>query len=318
MIWSELVERGNITIPDVIRVVHDNLPRRRVTREIHAFFRMILHRRSFRKLCDLFSRPEFRYIGDIEPAIFYKPFRPYFCKGLPIRKRIDQIYFHYETLGSLYRNYIRRLYSSGGIPVLTLQRRSGEEPEYHVILHASSTFRREAELAFSVVDATDMRMYSAAFSFVKDGDAMSLAITSIQGCDPSAKDPQGALRTITRQAFGLIPMHLVTDLVFMFARACGARRVIAVKTSHHVFQDFHYKKLSRKVYCDYDAIWAAFGAKDCGIEGFSEITEEPRKDLASIPSKKRSLYRKRYALLDGLDASVQKLFAVKDGDAAGA
>ena len=318
MIWSELVERGNITIPDVIRVVHDNLPRRRITREIHAFFRMLLHRRSFRKLCDLFSRPEFRYIGDIEPAIFYKPFRPYFCKGLPIRKRIGQIYFHYETLGRLYQGYIRRLYSSGGIPVLTLQRRSGEEPEYHVILHASSTFRREAELAFSVVDANDMRMYSAAFSFVKDGDAMSLAITSIQGCDPSAKDPQGALRTITRQAFGLIPMHLVTDLVFMFARACGARRVIAVKTSHHVFQDFHYKKLSRKVYCDYDAIWAAFGAKDCGIEGFSEISSEPRKDLASIPSKKRSLYRKRYALLDELDASVQKLFAVKAGDAAGA
>lgn len=218
MIWSELVERGNITIPDVIRVVHDNLPRRRIVREIHAGFRMMLHRRSFRKLCDLFSRPEFQYIGDIEPAIFYKPFRPYFCKGLPIRKRIDQIYFHYETLGKLYGNYIRRLYSSSGIPVLTLQRRSEEEPEYHVILHASSTFRREAELAFSVVDSIDMRMYSAAFSFIKDGDGMSLAITSIQGSDPSAKDPQGALKIITRQAFGLIPMHLVTDLVFMFAK----------------------------------------------------------------------------------------------------
>ena len=277
---------------------------------------MMLHRRSFRKLCDLFSRPEFQYIGDIEPAIFYKPFRPYFCKGLPIRKRIDQIYFHYETLGKLYGNYIRHLYSSSGIPVLTLQRRSEEEPEYHVILHASTTFRREAELAFSVVDSIDMRMYSAAFSFIKDGDGMSLAITSIQGSDPSAKDPQGALKIITRQAFGLIPMHLVTDLVFMFAKACGARRVIAVKSSHHVFQDIHYRKLSRKVYCDYDSIWAAFGAKDTDIEGFSEISEEPRKDIASIPSKKRSLYRKRYALLDELSASVQKLFGVKAGDAA--
>jgi hypothetical protein len=277
---------------------------------------MMLHRRSFRKLCDLFSRPEFQYIGDIEPAIFYKPFRPYFCKRLPIRKRIDQIYFHYETLGKLYGNYIRRLYSSSGIPVLTLQRRSEEEPEYHVILHASTTFRREAELAFSVVDSIDMRMYSAAFSFIKDGDGMSLAITSIQGSDPSAKDPQGALKIITRQAFGLIPMHLVTDLVFMFAKACGARRVIAVKSSHHVFQDIHYRKLSRKVYCDYDSIWAAFGAKDTDIEGFSEISEEPRKDIASIPSKKRSLYRKRYALLDELSASVQKLFGVKAGDAA--
>ncbi len=316
MIWSELVERGNITIPDVIRVVHDNLSRRRIFREIHAGFRMMLHRRSFRKLCDLFSRPEFQYIGDIEPAIFYKPFRPYFCKGLPIRKRIDQIYFHYETLGKLYGNYIRHLYSSSGIPVLTLQRRSEEEPEYHVILHASTTFRREAELAFSVVDSIDMRMYSAAFSFIKDGDGMSLAITSIQGSDPSAKDPQGALKIITRQAFGLIPMHLVTDLVFMFAKACGARRVIAVKSSHHVFQDIHYRKLSRKVYCDYDSIWAAFGAKDTDIEGFSEISEEPRKDIASIPSKKRSLYRKRYALLDELSASVQKLFGVKAGDAA--
>ena len=316
MIWSELVERGNITIPDVIRVVHDNLPRRRIVREIHAGFRMMLHRRSFRKLCDLFSRPEFQYIGDIEPAIFYKPFRPYFCKGLPIRKRIDQIYFHYETLGKLYGNYIRRLYSSSGIPVLTLQRRSEEEPEYHVILHASSTFRREAELAFSVVDSIDMRMYSAAFSFIKDGDGMSLAITSIQGSDPSAKDPQGALKIITRQAFGLIPMHLVTDLVFMFAKACGARRVIAVKSSHHVFQDIHYRKLSRKVYCDYDSIWAAFGAKGRDIEGFSEISEEPREDIASLPSKTRSLYRKRYALLDELSASVQKLFGVKAGDAA--
>ena len=316
MIWSELVERGNITIPDVIRVVHDNLPRRRIVREIHAGFRMMLHRRSFSNLCDLFSRPEFQYIGDIEPAIFYKPFRPYFCKGLPIRNRIDQIYFHYETLGKLYGNYIRRLYSSSGIPVLTLQRRSEEEPEYHVILHASSTFRREAELAFSVVDSIDMRMYSAAFSFIKDGDGMSLAITSIQGSDPSAKDPQGALKIITRQAFGLIPMHLVTDLVFMFAKACGARRVIAVKSSHHVFQDIHYRKLSRKVYCDYDSIWAVFGAKDTDIEGFSEISEEPRKDIASIPSKKRSLYRKRYALLDELSASVQKLFGVKAGDAA--
>lgn len=57
-------------------------------------------------------------------------------------------------------------------------------------------------------------------------------------------------------------------------------------------------------------------ARDTDIEGFSEISEEPRKDIASIPSKKRSLYRKRYALLDELSASVQKLFGVKAGDAA--
>ena len=67
-------------------------------------------------------------------------------------------------------------------------------------------------------------------------------------------------------------------------------------------------KLRKRVKMNYDHFCQESGAA-LGSDGHWHLPAEPqRKDIADIESKKRSMYRKRYQMLDDLEAALKTHF----------
>lgn len=63
----------------------------------------------------------------------------------------------------------------------------------------------------------------------------------------------------------------------------------------------------RKIHADYDEFWQSLGAKERKEEALWCLPEQLiRKTMEEIPSKKRSQYRNRYAVLDEIQALISE------------
>ena len=78
------------------------------------------------------------------------------------------------------------------------------------------TFRREAELALSIVSAGE-RLYNCAFSLAGSEQELALVIRSVQGPGPCVEQPREQVRALTRAGQGLRPKSLVVMLVMALA-----------------------------------------------------------------------------------------------------
>ena len=211
---------------------------------------------------------------------------------------------HYRLLLARYPDLIDPLYLGEGIEL-------GRYPEgdYRIVLRHDGTFRREAELALSIVSEKGERLYSCAFSLAGNERELALVIGSVQGPEPSVAEPQGQVRALTRAGQGLRPKSLVVMLVMALAGAMGAHRVCAVRMKAHIFQARRYSKKKKAcLQADYDELWQEFGALDQDAN-FVRLQPVVRKPLEEIASKKRAMYRRRYEWLDLLVLGMAGQFA---------
>lgn len=105
-------------------------------------------------------------------------------------------------------------------------------------------------------------------------------------------------RVLTRSMHGLRPMSSLVQFLQMAANALGATELMGVGNRAHI----RFKP--GKTLLDYDQLWQEHGGT-LGVLGLQRIPIAPiRRDLADVASSKRSMYRKRYALLDTVDTAM--------------
>lgn len=109
----------------------------------------------------------------------------------------------------------------------------------------------------------------------------------------------GLIRQLTKGCHGLRPHSLLLE-VFRMACACwGIRRIEGIDSRHQVTR---YKKKEDEFKFDYRAYWIEHGAHQ-GLDGNWLLPVEARcRTPDEMPGHKRAMYRKRYALLDGIAA----------------
>lgn len=117
-------------------------------------------------------------------------------------------------------------------------------------------------------------------------------VAGIQG----VKDNKALYKTFTKHLHGLRPQNFVWMAFLDWCRAVGIEQVYGVRPECHVYQN--ETKSQHKIGFDYETFWQEVG----GI-GFDDIwyvlpIDYPHKPIEEVEQKKRSLYRKRYALLD--------------------
>ncbi len=208
---------------------------------------------------------------------------------------------HYRLLLARYPDLIDPLYLGEGIEL-------GRYPEggCRLVLRHDGTFRREAELALSIVNEQGERLYSCAFSLAGSEHDLALVIGSVQGPEPGVEQPQEQVRALTKAGHGLRPKSLVVMLVMALAGAMGASRVSAVRMKAHIFQARRYSKKKKAcLQADYDELWQEFGALDQDAN-FVRLQPVVRKPLEEVAAKKRAMYRRRYAWLDELTLNCQQ------------
>lgn len=302
--WGDLSQSGRYCAQDMARYLYPEDNDRKVFNRGKFVLRSLLYRRQLSKVFDLFQVSHLNALPASHPELLDKPMRPYCFAGSTPAQRADMLENHYRLLLESYPQLIDPLYLGEGIAL-------GRYPlsGCRIVLGYDGTFRREAELALSIIDSEGLRLYSCAFSLAGSADRLILMIGSMQGPEPAVENAQDRVRELTKEGHGLRPKSLLVQLVLQLAQSMGAAEVLAVRKRAHVFQAKRYSsKQKANLQADYDELWQEFDARDVDAN-FVALQAQPRKPLEEIASKKRAMYRRRYEWLDLLVQEMSERFA---------
>lgn len=142
-------------------------------------------------------------------------------------------------------------------------------------------------------------VYDASFSFLLPDQ---LLIASIQG--PNESNSQQLVKSATKNLHGIRPMFMLVNVFKILSQIWGCK-LIAIP---HKNQSKYRWNDSNRLLFNYDEFWQENDGK-LNKEGYWELPIEiERKPLEEIQSKKRSMYRKRYEMLDKLAMDLVALF----------
>jgi len=176
---------------------------------------------------------------------------------------------------------------------------SSTSPGVRVIMDRPAWLAREGLLTLSLFK-DDFRAFTVSFSIL-DGTDRSLFIGGIQGRNDD--DILSLYRDLTKDFHGLRPRDLLLEALRLFAVRLGAKHIFAVADDHKTSRHSYFGTGSAPGLF-YDEIWLDRGATRVAKTHFELPMEGSRRDLQEVSSKKRSMYRKRYDMLDQIAAAM--------------
>ncbi|MGN1393901.1 MAG: VirK/YbjX family protein [Succinivibrionaceae bacterium] len=311
MKWSKILALNKE--PSINDLIKSTIPKhykliKSVRHYLKFMTRVFCHKKIFEQVLELFKNNKLAVCVDEKPMVLIKVLRPYCVANLTINERFQYLFEHYNFLADNLESLIPQFYSEEGVYLGT----PNEEYDAHLVLKYDDTFRREAELSLSFVNHEKIKLYSVAFNFFKNKSGeYVIAITSLQGVSPLIKEDNAlVVKELTKACFGYQPRYMLLEIIFEIAKTLQIKDVYAIRTNSHVYKDERYiKKFLDKMISDYDVVWENFNAQEIDNKNFVKITSNPRKSIEEIVSKKRSMYKKRYSMMDSIYEIVKKTLA---------
>ncbi len=270
----------------------------------------ILKARKNRVLIEEFynriSQLGYQHIFMQEPHVLGNLVWPYIHKDWDMAQRFSSITTHYTLL----KDMPKFLDVSDGSPkqIFSLNAFS---PNTSIVLDRPSWFAREGEAVLNIFQ-DELRIMSVAFSLGDYQNEIALYVGGIQGIHSQAGSEKslGIIKHLTKDFNGLRPRSFVLTVLRIIANRVGATTILAIDQTHR--HHWHpYFKSSSSIKClsnsNYDEIWKDNEGIAVG-DGFYQLkTSTARKDLSEIESKKRSMYRKRFEMLDQVEQQISML-----------
>jgi uncharacterized protein VirK/YbjX len=173
-------------------------------------------------------------------------------------------------------------------------------PTCRVELSVNEVSWHEGRWMLCLRDDQGQRLYSLSFGFLPCG---ALLVGTVQGPRPGVPKVEELIRELTKTAEGVRPPYLLFEALRVAAAAWGVPALVGIDPVHHVKGRWNLR--GRRLRFDYRRFWSEVGAtqrSDCYWE--AGLQPLPR-DLADVPSRKRAMYRRRWALLDDLAQALQ-------------
>ena len=173
---------------------------------------------------------------------------------------------------------------------------------FKVVLDKAKWFRREGELVLNLFLAED-RIYSLAFSIGRKNDKNIIYVGGIQGV--TIDNIMVTYKEITKALFGMRPRDFLLNILKIISSEIGIDEILAIsnKNRHHNHSYFKAEKTNDAL-TNYDTTWIEHKGEESS-DGFFHIKSKLElRPIEEISAKKRSMYRKRYALLDDLVAKM--------------
>lgn len=244
------------------------------------------------------SHPLFHELVRSNPRMVYKIYRPYLSNTFSCAQRLTLLQDHYRFV---FRNGLGPLVARAArdaVALATVEGKSGLP--YRLQLRAISPLEREGELVLQLMQGEAL-IYSVGFVFFFAERGMAVGIGCMQG--PQGDDGLLRIKDATRELHGLRPKNLMVRLVRQLGYDYGCRELRLVGNAN---RPVHTAARKGKVFADYDTLWQEMDAQP-RPDGDYQLQCEPLSapDMAEIPSKKRSEYRKRHETLETLVAAVR-------------
>lgn len=138
-------------------------------------------------------------------------------------------------------------------------------------------------------------LYSSSFSICNN----HLFVGAIQG--PRGENSQLLVRDATRALHGIRPHYFLVEILRQFVAIWKLEGLIGID-SRHQFKSHSKSFRANVVYFDYGAFWRDLGATREPGGNWQVPVHSTRKSIEEVESKKRAMYRRRFALLDTMNS----------------
>lgn len=228
---------------------------------------------------------------------------PYLHNQWDINAKLNKIALHYETLSSA----CPALMHINTLPRQKVMSFSDVSNAVSIEIDYAAWFTREGEIVINVFQS-DLRVASMAFLLGHHESDVVAYIGAVQGIHGGvpAEESLEIFKALTKDFFGLRPRSLLLEVLKVVATKLGAKKIFGISEQHRHHRHPYFLNDEKTVFKnDYNIFWEEHGGRFNHDIGFYEISTAPAiKDLSEISSKKRSQYRKRYAIIESLENTI--------------
>ena len=126
-------------------------------------------------------------------------------------------------------------------------------------------------------------------------------IGALQG--PNMEDAKELVKRMTKFCHGYRTKNLILYMLQAVARAMEINKIYAV-TNERYYANNHVR-LDRKLKTSFSDFWAEAGGEPAKDSRFYTLPLiETRKTMEEVPTRKRAVYRRRFAFLDEVDENI--------------
>ena len=218
---------------------------------------------------------------------------PYQCAAWDANKRVARIEGHLDVLEQLPS---LKLEANDKLVLLDLGSISAD---VCLMIDRAKWLSREGHLTLSLFKG-DFRAFTLSFSLF-DLSNLEVFVGGLQG-----RQEDGILslyRDLTKDFHGIRPRDFMLEILRLFATTIGAKHIYAVADRHKISRHDYFGKRGAPGLI-YDEVWSERGGVRVADTHFELSLAEGRRDLEQIASKKRSMYRRRYEMLDRITSSI--------------
>lgn len=248
-------------------------------------------------------------IASENPSLYRKPIRPYVSLNWPRSVRVAAMIHHYEFL-------VRRMTAADFLQAVSpagrvlLSFTAKNHDQLTIRLRYDGKFRKEGEATLGL-ESAKFRCQVSSLTFVVASSisgAPCIVIGAVYGLHPGAD--KNIIRETAKALSGLRPKALLLFLLQGMAQAWSVKALLGVGSRTHSSRHLVYAlNKSRLFTITYDDFWRESGGSLRSDGLFALPLTAGVRDLQSVETHKRSLYRNRQALLAELQ---QRLIANLD------
>lgn len=171
-----------------------------------------------------------------------------------------------------------------------------------VVLSLNDVSFHEGLWQIGLIGADGLRLYSIGFGFT---DAGTLLMGNVQGPSLKGDDGLDRIRDATHAAHGMRPPHLLVHTLRVLAARWGATSLKGVDPENHVKGRWNLR--DSRLRFDYRAFWEEHEARRGDDGNWTMPLDTALRPLEDVPTKRRAMYRRRYAMLEALQQAVDTL-----------
>lgn len=286
--------------------IYDMSNPREMRRALIFCARAYFRRAQMRELALFFRRDAIlAELAEIYPYVYEQPTRAFFYSKSTFDERARIVESHMlflrehvqkDAFLGLYHYENVLLWS--GIPCMGEQMRASLFFEYG---------QRKEGLLSVILRLGDASLYQIIFWIAPGRDGLpAMWIGAMQG--PNMAHARDVVKQATKACHSYRTKNLVLYIAQAVARTLGLRHIYAV-TNRGYYANNHVR-VDRKLKTDFSEFWREAGGVDTDDARFMELPlVEARKTMEEVPTRKRAVYRRRFALLDEIDREIEERVA---------
>ena len=279
--------------------------------------RCYFHKSKMQRLESFFAQNEtLAEIAENFPFVYEQVTRAFFYHKSTFDSRIKLVEEHMTYLTrTMSREFLTQIYS--GQKILLWKMPIDENlGELRLSLCISGGQRKEGLMSVILELSDNTPVYQIMFwlaqeNLIFQGEDFSMWIGAMQG--PNVEDSRELIKILTKKCHAYRTKNLILYAAQAVARSFDLKKIFAV-TNAGYYANNHIRR-DRKLKTSFSDFWQECGGTETGDDRFFSLPLiEARKTFDEMPTHKRAVYRRRFKLLDEIDAAIaEKIQTFKRG-----